>query len=203
MSKVEKPADTSRPVHDLIRNRWSPRAFADKPVPRDDLISVMEAARWAASSNNGQPWRWMIATKDDPAAYEAALSCFNARNQRWAKTAPVLIFGCARKTFEANGNPNAHAWYDLGSANAQLTAQAQALGLVLHQAAGIERDTARATFNVPDEFDIVVGIALGYQGDPDSLPEELPGREREPRARKALADIVFTGAFGSASKIVS
>jgi nitroreductase len=197
MSKLEKPAVTSHPVHDLIRNRWSPRAFADKAVPQGDLVSVLEAARWAASSNNGQPWRWMVATKDDAPAYEAALSCFGPRNQRWAKTAPVLLFGCARKTFEANGNPNTHSWYDLGAANAQLTLQAESLGLVIHQAAGIERDKARATFNVPEEFDIVIGLALGYAGDPDSLPEELPGREREPRARKALGEIVFTGAFGA------
>ena len=153
MSKLEKPAVTSRPVHELTRNRWSPRWFANKPVPKDDLISVMEAARWAASCNNGQPWRWMIGTKDDPAAYEFVLSCFNARNQRWAKTAPVLIIGCARKTFEANGNPNAHSWYDLGLANAQLTMQAESLGLVVHQVAGVEREKARATFNVPDEFE--------------------------------------------------
>lgn len=197
MSKLEKPAVTSRPVHDLIRNRWSPRSFTDQPVANDELIAVFEAARWAASCNNGQPWRFMVATKDDPAAYAAALACFNERNQRWAKTAPVLIFGCARKTFEANGNPNAHALYDLGAATAQLTAQAQALGLVVHQAGGIEREKARAAFNVPEEFDIVVGFALGRQGDPDALPEELPGREREPRARKPLADIAFTGAFGT------
>lgn len=92
-------------------------------------------------------------------------------------------------------------WYDLGAANAQLTVQAQALGLVVHQAAGVERDKARATFNVPDEFDIVTGIVLGYQGDPDSLPEELPEREREPRARKSLGDIVFSGAFGTPARL--
>jgi nitroreductase len=197
MSKLEKPAITAVPLHEIIGNRWSPRSFADKPVSQTDLIAVLEAARWAASCNNAQPWRFLVARKDDAAAYEAALSGFTARNQRWTKTAPVLIFGCARQTFEANGAPNPHAWYDLGAANAQLTAQAQALGLVVHQAAGIERDVVRAKFNVPEEFDIVVGYALGYQGDPDALPEELPGREREVRARKPLADLVFTGAFGT------
>ncbi|MFN3892204.1 MAG: nitroreductase family protein [Beijerinckiaceae bacterium] len=197
MSKLAKPAVTARPLHDVIGNRWSPRSFADRPVSKDDLVAVLEAARWAASCNNAQPWRFLVATKDDTGGYEAALAGFNARNQRWAKTAPVLIFGCARKTFEANGNPNNHAWYDLGAAVAQLTAQASALGLVVHQAAGIERETVRKTFNVPDEFDIVVGFTLGYQGDPDALPEELPGREREPRARKPLGEIVFAGSFGA------
>ena len=202
MSKLEKSAVTARPLHDLIAKRWSPRAVAHKPVSKDDLISVLEAARWAASSNNAQPWRFIVATKDDAASYDAALAGFVVRNQRWAKTAPVLIFGCARKTFEANGNPNNHASYDLGAAVAQLTAQASALGLVVHQAAGIERDVVRKTFNVPEEFDIVVGFTLGYQGDPDSLPEELPGREREARARKPLGEIVFGGAFGEASVVV-
>ncbi len=203
MSKLEKPAVTARPLHDIIRNRWSPRAFADKPVSKDDLIAVLEAARWAASCNNGQPGRFIVATKDDAAGFEAALAGFNARNQRWVKLAPVVIFGCARKTFEANGNPNNHAWYDLGAAMAQLTAQAQALGLVVHQAAGIEPDVLRSAFNVPEEFDIVVGVALGYQGDPDLLPEELPGREREPRVRKPLGEIVFSGAFGKPAQFVN
>ncbi len=201
MSNLEKPAVTARPLHDIIGKRWSPRSFADKAVSKDDLVAVLEAARWAASCNNAQPWRFLVASKGD-AHYDAALAGFNARNQRWAKTAPVLIFGCARKTFEANGNPNAHAWYDLGAAIAQLTAQASALGLVVHQAAGIERDAVRSAFSVPDEFDIVVGLTLGFQGDPDALPEELPGREREARARKALGDIAFGVKFGEASAVV-
>jgi nitroreductase len=199
MSKLEKPAVTSRPVHDLIGKRWSPRSFDSKPVSKDDLVSILEAARWAASCNNGQPWRFVVATKDDSAAYDAALGVFNVRNQRWAKTAPVLVVACARKTFEANGSPNNHAWYDLGAAMGQLTLQAQALGMVVHQAAGIERDHARSALNIPEEFDIVVAFALGYQGDPDALPDDLPGREREPRARKPLGDIVFAGAFGKAA----
>ncbi len=198
MSNLEKPADTARPVHDIIGKRWSPRSFADKAISADALISVLEAARWAASCNNAQPSRFIVASKGD-AHYDAALAGFNVRNQRWAKTAPVLIFGCARKTFEANGNSNAHAWYDLGAAVAQLTAQASALGLVVHQAAGIERDAVRKAFNVPEEFDIVVGFTLGYQGDPDALPEELPGREREARARKALGEVAFGGAFGDSA----
>jgi len=198
---LAKPAVTSRPLHALIGNRWSPRAFADKPVSRDDLVAVLEAARWAASCANGQPWRFIVARKGD-AHHEAALAGFDAGNQRWTKFAPVLIFGCARKTFERNGAPNNHAWYDLGAAMAQLTAQAQALGLVVHQAGGIERDVVRANFNVPDEFDIVVGAALGYQGDPASLPDDLSAREREARMRKPLQEILFAGRFGEPSPIV-
>ncbi len=198
---LKKPAQTSTPVHDLIRERWSPRSFADKAIPAADLMAVLEAGRWAASSNNGQPWRFIVATSADAAGFAAALEGFNARNQRWAKTAPVLVFACARKTFEANGNPNAHAWYDTGAAIATLTLEAESRGLRVHQAAGIERDKVRATFGVPEEFDIAIGIAVGYQGDPDALPEELPGREREPRVRKPLADIVFQGKFGTPAKL--
>ena len=198
---LNKPAQTSAPVHELIRERWSPRAFNGKAVSTTDLTAVLEAARWAASSNNGQPWRFIVATNDDASAHAAAVAGFAVRNQRWAKAAPVLVFACARKAFEANGNPNAHSWYDTGAAVAILTIEAQARGLRIHQAAGIERDTIRATYGVPEEFDIVVGFALGHQGDPDSLPEELPGREREPRARKPLADIVFSGKFGTPAKL--
>lgn len=197
MSKLLKPAVTSRPVHDLIRDRWSPRAFADAPVSRDEVTAFLEAARWTASCNNAQPWRFVVAIREDAKAWEAALAGFNVRNQRWAKLAPVLVFVCARKTFEANGSPNGHAWYDAGAAVAQLTLQCQAMGLVVHQAAGIERDQARAGLGIPEEFDIVVGLAIGRQGEPEVLPDDLPGREREPRARKPLGEIAFSGAFGA------
>lgn len=201
MTVLHKPAATSSPVHDLLRNRWSPRSFADTPVAPQTLRAILEAGRWAASSNNGQPWRWIVATRDDAAAHATAVGCFATRNQRWAKMAPVLVFCCARKTFEANGNPNTHAWYDTGAASAQMTLEAEARGLRVHQAAGIERDKVRAAYAVPEDFDIVVGLAVGYQGDPDRLPEDLPGREREPRARKPLAELVFAGTFGAAAKL--
>lgn len=197
---LNKPAETSTPVNALIRERWSPRAFQSKPVSKTDLTGVLEAARWAASCNNGQPWRFIVATSDNAAAYAAAVTGFNARNQRWVKTAPVIVFVCARKTFEANGNPNAHSWYDTGAAVAQLSIEAESRGLRLHQAAGIEREVIRKTHGVPDDVDIIAGFALGYQGDPDSLPEELPGRERESRARKPLSEVVFSSKFGEAWK---
>jgi nitroreductase len=198
---LKKPAHTSTPIHDLLASRWSPRSFTGKAVTANDLTAVLEAGRWAASSNNGQPWRFIVATQADTSGHAAALAGFAVRNQRWAKAAPVLIFACARKTFEANGNPNAHSWYDTGAAMAMITLEAEARGLRVHQAAGIERDTIRGTYGVPEEFDIVTGIALGYQGDPDALPEDLPGREREPRARKPLSEIAFAGKFGTPAKL--
>ena len=202
MSLPTKPAVTSTPVHPLIRDRWSPRAFADHLVPRDTVVAVLEAGRWAASSNNGQPWRWIVATKDDPGAHAKAVACFSPRNQRWVSHAPVVMFVCARRTFEANGNPNPHSWYDAGAAAAQIGLQATALGLVVHQAAGIDRDKVRAEYGVPEDVDVCAGLALGYQGDPDLLPEELPGREREPRKRKPLGELVFSNVFGTPAKLV-
>lgn len=198
---LKKPAETSTPINALLQERWSPRSFASKPVSSTDLTAILEAARWAPSCNNGQPWRFMVASSGDAAGYAAALEGFNVRNQRWAKTAPVLVFVLARKTFEANGTPNGYAGYDSGAAVAMLTVEAEARGLRVHQAAGIEKDKVRAIFGVPDEFEVMSGLAIGYQGDPDALPEDLPGREREPRARKALSDIAFTGKFGAPVKL--
>lgn len=192
---LQKPAETSEPVHELIRERWSPRAFLDRPVPRELLTSLFEAARWAPSCNNSQPWRYIVAASDDREAYETAQSCVNERNQRWSRLAPVLSFVCAYK-FLADGKPSPSHMYDTGMASAQLILQAAEHGLVVHQMAGILRDKIRETYGVPDDTDIICGLALGYQGDASLLPAELPEREVQPRKRQALADFVFAGKFG-------
>lgn len=193
---LKKPAETLRDVHPLIRDRWSPRAFdAARPVAKDDLISVLEAARWTASSNNVQPWRFIVATADNPAAHAKALEGFNVRNQRWAKNAPVLIIALARKVND-EGAANGAAHYDTGAAVAQLVLQATALGLSVHQAGGIEKDKIRAAYRVPEDTDILVAFGLGYQADGSILPEDLAEREKAPRVRKNLSDIVYDGAYG-------
>ena len=202
MSHIKKPAVTSAPVHELIGERWSPRAFAATPVAREAVVSILEAGRWAASTNNSQPWRWVVTTSEDPAAHAAAFECFAPGNQRWAKTAPVYIFALARKTFEANGNPNGHSWHDTGAAGAQRGLQAGALGLVVHTAGGIDRDKIRQTYDVPEGYDICCAFAVGYQGDPDSLIEELAERERAPRARKPLEELVVGAGFGAAASVL-
>jgi nitroreductase len=198
---LRKPAETSQPVHELIRERWSPRAFNGKPVPKDVLASLFEAARWAASCNNSQPWRFLVASKDEPEAYETLLRCFNDRNQSWAVTAPVIMITCADKNLP-DGRPSNYGFYDTGAAMAQLTVQASALGLVVHQAQGILFDKVRETYGVPDDFHICTGVALGYQGEPDVLPEDYAKREVLPRERKTLPEIVFTGGFGKASGLI-
>lgn len=199
---LNKPAETSQPIIDIIRDRWSPRAFTDKAVSKEHLVSLFEAARWTASCNNSQPWRFIVATKENKAEYDRLLSCFNDRNQSWAITAPVIMITCADKNLP-NGNPSDYGYYDTGAAVAQLTAQASSLGLVLHQAQGILFDKVRAEYGVPDDFDICTGVAIGYQGEADVLPDDYAKREVLPRDRKPLDELVFTGGFAKASDIVS
>lgn len=199
---LNKPAETSQPIIDIIRDRWSPRAFTDKAVSKENLVSLFEAARWTASCNNSQPWRFIVATKENKAEYDRLLICFNDRNQSWAITAPVIMITCADKNLP-NGNPSDYGYYDTGAAMAQLTAQASSLGLVVHQAQGILFDKVREEYGVPDDFDICTGIAIGYQGEADVLPDDYAAREILPRDRKPLDELVFTGGFAKASDIVS
>ncbi|MBW8878725.1 MAG: nitroreductase family protein [Acidobacteria bacterium] len=190
---ADKQAVTRYPVDPLIRERWSPRAFADRPVDRETLGSLLEAARWAASCNNEQPWIFIVARKEDGPAFERILRCLVPGNQAWAQSAPVLMVSLARTTFASNGQPNRHALHDVGAATAQLTLQATALGLAVHPMAGIDRDCIRAEFALPDDVEPVAGIAVGWPGDPETLPERLREREKAPRERKSLDAMVLGG----------
>jgi nitroreductase len=202
MSSLKKPAETSVPIHDLIRHRWSPRAFEARPVEPEKLRSLFEAARWAPSSYNGQPWYFIVATKDDRENYNRILDAFVEFNQGWAKQAPVLAISVAKLTFD-DGKPNRHAFHDVGQAAANLSMQAEALGLSVHQMAGIDPEKARKLFHIPAGYEAVAGIALGYAGDPATLPDELRNRELAPRQRKPLDSFVFTGDWGKSSPLVS
>jgi nitroreductase len=203
MSKLAKPAQTSVPVHQLISHRWSPRAFENRSVEASKLRSLFEAARWAASSYNAQPWAFIVATQDDPANYRRVLDCLVEFNQGWAKSAPVLALSVAQMNFGHNDQPNAHAFHDVGQAAATLQIQAEELGLSVHQMAGILPDKAREIFKIPAGFVVVAGFAIGYAGDPANLPEQLRGKEAEPRERKTLDSFVFTGEWGKTSAFVA
>ena len=192
---MDNPTLNDHPIHDLLRKRWSPRAFSSRPVERETLLRLLEAARWAPSSYNEQPWAFILATHDQPAEYARVLGCLIEFNQSWAKEAPVLLLGVAHLSFDRNQQPNRHAAYDLGAAAANLTMQATAEGLFVHQMAGILPDKARTEFHVPEGWDVMTGIAIGYPGDPSTLSDELRKREISPRSRKALASFVFTGAW--------
>ena len=193
---VEKVSETQYPVHELIAKRWSPRAFDPRPVPVEQIRSLLEAARWAASSFNEQPWRFLVARREESAEFEKMLGCLVEGNQVWAKNAGVLILTVAHTTFTRNDRPNRVALHDIGLAAATLTLQATALGLCVHQMAGIHADKIRETYRVPDDYDPETAIAIGYQGRVEDLPEELREMENAPRERKDQTDFVFSDSWG-------
>lgn len=186
---------SEHPLHDLLALRWSPRAFADRPIETAVERRLFEAARWAPSSYNEQPWAFLVARKSDSAEYEKLLSCLIEFNQSWAKTAPLLVLAVAHLEFQKNGEPNRHAFYDVGQSVAQLTAQATAEGLFVHQMAGIHVDKAQALFAIPSDWIAATGIAIGYLGDADQLPDALKSRESVPSPRKPQNEFVFTGTW--------
>jgi nitroreductase len=194
-----KLATPDHPIHELLTRRWSPYAFSDRPVSKEDLQSLFEAARWSASSYNEQPWRYIIATKADKAEFERLLACLVEGNQAWAKNAPVIGIGCVSLNFVRNGKPNAAAIHDLGIASANLTFEATARGLYVHQMIGILPDKVRETYRVPEGIQPYTGLAVGYAADPATVPENLRERDLAPRPRKPLSEFVFAKTFGTAS----
>ncbi|GAA6615483.1 nitroreductase family protein [Scytonema sp. NUACC26] len=197
-----KTPDTQYPVENLLRQRWSPLAFSDQAVETEKLCSVLEAASWAASSFNEQPWSFIIATKDNPTEFERLLNCLAQGNQEWAKNAPVLMLSVAKLYFERNGVENRHAFHDVGAAVANLAIQATALGLFIHQMAGFDVAKAREAYNIAEGYEPVAAIALGYIGDPKTLSERLVQRELAPRTRKPLEKFVFSGGWNQVSPLV-
>jgi nitroreductase len=193
---MHNPAPTDAPVHELIRDRWSPRAFADKAIAPDILRSLFEAARWAPSSYNEQPWAYLVATKDDPENFAKMLGVLVEFNAGWAKNASVLAIAVAELAFAKTGHPNRNGQYDTGAASALLSVEATARGLVVHQMAGYDADKARQVYGIPKDWEAVAAIAIGYAGDPASLPQQLREREVAPRARKPIREFVMSGSWG-------
>lgn len=188
-------ADTDHSVHAYIQKRWSPYAFDARPVEKADLLSLFEAARWAPSSRNEQPWHYIVATKDEPAAFEQLLSCLVAGNRIWAHAAPVLALGIVKLSLSYNNQPNRAAIHDLGLAAGSLLFEATARGLHVHQMIGILPERAVEIYDIPEGYEAVTGIAIGYAGDPATLPEHLKARDAARRPRKPLKDFVFSDAW--------
>jgi nitroreductase len=188
-----KAAQTQTPIHELIGTRWSPRAFSGRPVTPEQVASLLEAARWAPSAYNEQPWRFVVASKSDPETYGKLLGSLLELNQLWARSAPVLMLILAKRTFTHNGTPNLYAVHDVGMAAANLALQATALGLNVHFMAGINHATARDAFQIPSDYELGAAVAVGYPGDPGTLPEKFRLAELEPRTRKPLAELVYAG----------
>lgn len=189
---MDKPAINQYPIHELLKNRWSSRAFSNRPVALDELLSLFEAARWAPSGGNSQPWAFIFITQEDVERHQAFVDLLTGRNPDWAKNAPVLVLAVVNRE-RAPGKPNYWALYDLGQAVAHLTVQATAQGLSLRQMGGFDREKARTVFGVPEGYDPVTAIAIGYRGDPGELPEDMRAGELGGRSRKSLDEFVFAG----------
>jgi nitroreductase len=199
---MQKPAPSDFPVHQLIRDRWSPRAFADKAIPQDVLRSLFEAARWAPSSNNEQPWAYMVATKDDKENFDKMLGVLVEFNAGWAKSAAALAIAVVELAFSNNSVPNRNAQYDTGAASALLSVEATARGLAVHQMAGFDPEKARQAFGIPAGWEAIATMAIGYPGDPHSLPQKLKDRELAPRTRKPLSEFVMAERWGHPAPFV-
>lgn len=197
-----KLARTQVPIHDVLARRWSGRAFDPlKPVARAQLVTLLEAARWAASCYNDQPWRFLVWDRNaDAAGWQRAFECLGEWNQKWVINAPVLLLSCAGSVFEKNGKPNRWGQHDTGAAGQNLYLQAAALGLVAHPMGGFDADKARKTFNIPEQYACMAMIAVGHPGPPETLEGEYRDNELAPRERKPLAERFFEGSWGAPVK---
>ena len=195
---LKKPAQTSRPIHDLLARRWSTRAFdAAKPVTREQLTTLLEAGRWAPSCNGDEPWRYLVWDRArDPEGFQKAFDCLSDNNRKWVKNVPLLMLSCAGSNFAATGKPNRWTQHDTGAASLSIALQADVLGLAVHQMGGFDAEKARAAFGIPAEYTPMAMIAVGYQAAPDVLDEETKKKELTPRARKPLGEKFFEGGWG-------
>jgi nitroreductase len=197
-----KDAQADHPIESLLLGRWSPYGFADADVSTEDLLGILEAARWAPSSYNEQPWRYILALRSDSAAFEKLLSCLVEGNQVWAKYAPVLLIGVAMLKFSRNGKPNKAAAHDLGLAAGNMCAEATARGLFVHQMIGIVPERVRELYGVPEGAEPLTAMAIGHLGDGSDLPEAIQERDRGPRARRPVTEFVFGTAWNQSARIV-
>lgn len=191
-----KVAVTEYPINDLIKDRWSPRAFSGEPVSRESIFRLLEAARWAASSYNDQPWRFIIGMKGE-ATYDKILQTLVEFNRAWAAKAPVLLLVCAGKT-NGRGSFNRHYAYDTGQAVANLSIQAMDMGLYLHQMAGFSQEKSREAFAIPEDVEPMAAIAVGYKGNPGALNDSSKKSELSPRSRKDFKEFCFENNWGDA-----
>ncbi|OKL39679.1 nitroreductase family protein [Pontibacter flavimaris] len=184
--------EKSTATHTLIESRWSPRAFSNEPVSGEQMEALFEAARWAPSAMNEQPWRFIYATREDEAAFEKLGSILLEGNS-WARQAGALFVSIAKTGYDYDGSPNKHAWHDVGLATGNLLLQATGMGLHAHMMGGFDAAKAKQALGIPEGFEAVAMGAVGYVGDPESLPEPLRTRELAPRQRKPLNELAFKG----------
>ncbi|SRR6056297_3174636 len=194
----------AHPIEPLFQQRWSPYRFRPDPVADESLRRCLEAASWAASSYNEQPWSFLVARHDDRPAFQTMLSCLVEANQAWAEHAGVLMLTTIRTQFRGNGKPNRVALHDLGAAAAHLALQAAALGLQAHQMAGVNLSRIRQLYALPAGVEPQTAIALGYVDDrPPAGEDPLAERDQKTRTRKPLSEQVFAGKWGETADFVA
>ncbi|HRX50172.1 MAG TPA: nitroreductase family protein [Candidatus Krumholzibacteria bacterium] len=192
---MHKPAVTSVPIHEPLARRWSPVGYDPRPMSDEEVSAVLEAARWAASGFNKQPWRFLAARRQDGPAFAALLDCLVDANRDWAQHASLLLLALAER-LDARGNPNPKAPLELGLALGNLTAEAAARGLWVHAMGGILPDEARARFRIPDDVEVWVALAVGHQADDAAKADAHRERDAAPRTRLPLSELVFQGTYG-------
>jgi nitroreductase len=198
---MNKYAKTAYPINDLAKKRWSPRAFLDKPIEKEKIISLFEAARWSASGGNEQPWHFIVGVHPDE-TWQKIFSTLDQGNQAWNQHVPVLIMAIGNKISSWDGNISPVYQYDTGQSVAHLSIEAMNQGLHVHQMGGFSSEKALELFDIPETYQPMTVIAVGYIGDPETLPEKLKHRELQDRKRKKLREMVFSGKFGNTAPVI-
>lgn len=195
---MRKPAEAAFPLDEAIRERWSPRGFAETPPTAAELGSLFEAFRWAPSCANGQPWGLIVGVKGQGDAWQRLFDALTPGNQSWCGRVPVLMATVAVPSFRHNGRPNRHWQHDVGLASAQMAIQAASMGLAVHFMGGFDRDKVRAAFGVPEDHEPMAAVAAGRRAEPGSVPEDIAARDAAPRSRLGLNEIIFGARWGEA-----
>ena len=183
-------------LNSLLKRRWSPTIFDDRPLSPEHLGSLFEAARWSASCFNEQPWNFVVAARhSQPEAFHAFVSCLDPGNALWAQHAPLLMFSVAQLNFNKTGKVNPYAFYDSGQALAHLSIQAVELNIFVHQMAGFDRAKAKDTTKVPGTHEVVCAIAMGYGVLESAVPAAALPKETSPRIRKLVGEFLHEGRF--------
>jgi nitroreductase len=195
---MHNPATTQVPINETLANRWSGRAYdASKQVSHEQIIALLEAARWAPSCFGDQPWRFIVWDKNaDAQAWQQGFDCLVPGNQAWVKDAPVLLLVCADTLFNHNQKPNRWAQYDTGAAAENMCLQASSMGLMAHQMGGFDADKARVTCTIPEQYTPMAMMSIGYPADIATLEGDVLARETAPRTRRPINELFFASSWG-------
>jgi len=199
---MDKPAITDLTLHPLINTRWSPRSFTSQVPEKETLKRIFEAARWAPSSSNEQPWRFIVGIKGEK-TWDKIFETLVDFNQKWANLAPVLAISIGKKMSSKSNRPNKAFPYDVGQSLAYITLQAMNENVYVHQMGGFDTAKAAELFNVPEDYEVLTAFAMGYKGEPELLEDNFQDMEKAKRQRIELKEILFEGEFGNTSAIVS